>query len=62
MPVSLYIGEVHSEVVPTGGEAPTRPGADPGAAVVDAAEQRWREARCRAEWLAARTAAEGFDD
>ncbi|MFD7629898.1 hypothetical protein ACFV7Q_28405 [Streptomyces sp. NPDC059851] len=62
--MSVYIGELHTEVVPTGGSGPPTPGragaAGPGGKW--AAAERHQEAVERAAWLAARTAAEGFDD
>ncbi|MFE2480419.1 hypothetical protein [Streptomyces sp. NPDC001194] len=60
--MSVYIGELHTDVVPAAG------GAAPPAAGPDRAGGRWaaaehhREACERAAWLAARVAAEGFDD
>ncbi|MFF0014114.1 hypothetical protein [Streptomyces sp. NPDC005374] len=57
--MSVHIDELHSEVVPTGtSDAPHE------AESVDpwAAEERWQEIRCRAEWLAGRVCAVDFDD
>ncbi|MFI8261867.1 MULTISPECIES: hypothetical protein [unclassified Streptomyces] len=60
--MSVYIGELHTDVVPAAG------GAAPAAAGPDRAGGRWaaaehhREACERAAWLADRVAAEGFDD
>ncbi|MEU2393279.1 hypothetical protein [Streptomyces sp. NPDC007369] len=62
--MSVYIGELHTEVVPAGSAGPPAParagGAGPGGRW--AAAERHRETVERAAWLAARTAAEGFDD
>ena len=57
--MSVHIDELHSEVVPAGaGDAPHE------AESVNpwAAEERWQEIRCRAEWLAGRVRAVDFDD
>ncbi|MFF3862520.1 hypothetical protein [Streptomyces sp. NPDC002209] len=59
--MSVYIGELHTDVVPTGGAAPPAAGQDRAGGKWAAAEHH-REACERAAWLAARTAAEGFDD
>ncbi|KPI01797.1 MULTISPECIES: hypothetical protein [unclassified Streptomyces] len=59
--MSVYIGELHTEVVPAGGSAPPPAGPD-GPAGRWAAAEHHREACERAAWLAARVAAEGFDD
>jgi hypothetical protein len=61
MRVSLHVGEVHSEVVPAGGTPGTAGGRE-GSGVPDDAERWWRQVRGRVEWLAARVAAEDFDD
>ncbi|WP_330334055.1 hypothetical protein OHS33_32845 [Streptomyces sp. NBC_00536] len=58
--MSVYIGELHTDVVPAAGQGPTGPA--PGAADPHAAADRHREACERSAWLAARTAAEAFDD
>lgn len=57
--MTLHVDEVHSQVVPS----------SPGGAATDTEpappwehEERWREARDRLTWLAARVCAEGFDD
>jgi hypothetical protein len=57
--MSVQVGELHSEVVPVPGPA-SQPGREPE--VPWAALERWRELRCRAERLAERVCAEGFDD
>ena len=57
--MSVYVDEVHSEVVPALGPA-GRPGREPQ--VPGADEARWRELRERAERLAERVCAEGFGD
>ncbi|MER7461299.1 hypothetical protein [Streptomyces sp. NPDC097981] len=59
--MSVYIGELHTEVVPAGGAAPPAAAAD-GTGGRWAAAEHHREACERAAWLAARVAAEGFDD
>jgi len=53
--MSVHVGEFHTEVVP----APTAPGSQPIEADVIAAAI---EASRRTAWLAARVAAEDFDD
>jgi hypothetical protein len=62
--VTVHVDELHSEVVPTpgasGGQADGRGGR--GATPPWALQEQWREARRRAEWLAERVCAEGFDD
>ncbi|MFK0252417.1 hypothetical protein [Streptomyces sp. NPDC090445] len=62
--MSLYIGELHTEVVPAGSGGPpvTARGEGPASGGRWAAAERHREAVERAAWLAARTTAEGFDD
>ncbi|MEU3774906.1 hypothetical protein AB0F11_17180 [Streptomyces sp. NPDC032472] len=62
--MSVYIGELHTEVVPAGSGGPPAPAPalGSGAAGRWAAAEQHREACERAAWLAARTAAEGFDD
>ncbi|MEU9178656.1 hypothetical protein AB0C90_17720 [Streptomyces sp. NPDC048550] len=59
--MSVYIGELHTDVVPAGGAAPPAAAAG-GAGGKWAAAEHHREACERAAWLAARVAAEGFDD
>lgn len=58
---NVHVDELHTELVPTGPDRAPSPGKaskpPPGVA-----EERWREARCDAERLARRVAAEGFDD
>ncbi|MCX4695767.1 hypothetical protein [Streptomyces sp. NBC_01408] len=59
--MSVHIGELHTEVVPAAGPRP--PGVGPsGPGGVHSAAEHHREAAERAAWLAARVAAEGFDD
>ncbi|MFD5509705.1 hypothetical protein [Streptomyces sp. NPDC059761] len=58
--MSVYIGELHTDVVPAGGAAPPSAADKPGGKW--AAAEHHREACERAAWLAARVAAEGFDD
>lgn len=59
--MSVHIGELHTEVVPAAGQHP--PGAVPtGPGGAHTAAEHHREAAERAAWLAARVAAEGFDD
>ncbi|MFJ9643408.1 hypothetical protein ACWEPM_15145 [Streptomyces sp. NPDC004244] len=64
--MSVYIGELHTEVLPAGsGGPPARArgeGSGSGSGGRWAAADRHREDTERAAWLAARTAAEGFDD
>lgn len=57
--MSVHIDELHSDVVPAGSGAAAReePSVNPWAA-----EERWQEIRCRAEWLAGRVCAVDFDD
>jgi hypothetical protein len=57
--MNVHIGELHSDVVPTGSGAPQRQ-----AESVNpwAAEERWQEIRCHAEWLTGRVCAVDFDD
>ncbi|MER6781485.1 MULTISPECIES: hypothetical protein [unclassified Streptomyces] len=60
--MSVYIGELHTDVVPAaGGTAPPAAGPDRAGGAWAAAEHH-REACERASWLATRVAAEGFDD
>ena len=58
MPV--HIGELHTEVVPTGtgGESPRGGKAEPEWV----RQQQVADARSRTEWLRRRVCAEGFDD
>jgi hypothetical protein len=59
--MAVHVDEVHADVVSSGasGRAPTTgPRPDPPGV----AEERWRDARCRADWLAGRVRAEAFDD
>ncbi|MEU9372824.1 hypothetical protein AB0D94_03470 [Streptomyces sp. NPDC048255] len=58
--MSVHIGELHTEVVPAAGPHP--PGAGPTGPGAHTAAELHREAAERAAWLAARVAAEGFDD
>ncbi|MFC8662307.1 hypothetical protein [Streptomyces sp. NPDC057199] len=63
--MSVYIGELHTEVVPLGGPSADDRGNQAqqgGSAAARALTESHREARERADWLAARVAAEGFDD
>ncbi|MFB7253526.1 hypothetical protein [Streptomyces nojiriensis] len=62
--MSVYIGELHTEVVPAGSASPPGggPGGTGGTGGVHAAAERHQEACEHAAWLAARVAAEGFDD
>jgi hypothetical protein len=61
--VTVHVGEMHTDVVPTTGTvAATATAGPPGGAVADSEDARWQQARGRTEWLAQRTAAEGFDD
>ncbi len=58
--MSVHVGELHSEVSAQGpppGDATAGTGTR-----VEPTEEWLREARCRADQLAARGAAEGFDD
>jgi hypothetical protein len=59
--VTVHVDEVHTDVVSTGAPGPTS-AAGPRPDPPGVAEERFRDARCRAEWLAARVCAEGFDD
>jgi hypothetical protein len=58
MPV--HVGELHTEVVPSGGPGHPRPEARREPEWV--LQQRAAEARARAEWLRRRVSAEAFDD
>ena len=60
--MTVHVDELHSEVVvPTG--TPAAGSQDGrGATPPWVAQEQWRQARRRAEWLAERTCAEGFDD
>ncbi|MEW2416045.1 hypothetical protein AB0953_20315 [Streptomyces sp. NPDC046866] len=62
--MSVYIGELHTDVVPAGSGGPPAPAPAPGSAAGGrwAAAELHREACERAARLAARIAAEGFDD
>jgi hypothetical protein len=53
----VHIGELHTDVR-TPAPAPDRPGEPPRMPV----DEQVAEARRRADWVAARTGAEGFDD
>lgn len=59
--MSVMVGEMHTSVVPDGR---TAPGAapEPEPQPLGVAEEKWHEARCRAEYLARRVRAENFDD
>jgi hypothetical protein len=60
MPMSVHVDELHTDVMPAGGSTPaSRSGEDTGG---DTIEERIAEAQRRAECLARRVAAEGFDD
>ncbi|MEU9078182.1 hypothetical protein ACFYUY_07495 [Kitasatospora sp. NPDC004745] len=60
--MSVHIGEVHTDVVPVGAAA-AAPAADRGGPLREAERAgHLRAALERAHWLAARVAAEGFDD
>lgn len=56
---NVHVDELHTDVVPTGPDPAPAPAPKPPPWE---AEQRWRDARCDAERLARRIAAEGFDD
>ncbi|WP_018353263.1 hypothetical protein [Longispora albida] len=70
--MGVHVGELHTEVLPANvqGQAAPAPGAagSPGAAQPGGkepswvTERRWLDARRRAECLASRVRAEGFDD
>ncbi len=59
--MSVHIGELHTDVVPSGAPAGSGRSTGPGTGP-EQAEERAREARRREEWLAGRTAAEGYED
>jgi hypothetical protein len=61
VPVTVHIDELHSDIVATP-EAGRAVPDDGKPEVPGAAEARWLETRCRAEWLARRVCAEAFDD
>lgn len=61
--MSVHIDELHTDVTATG------PGAGNGGAgqrerheSTPSSQEQWTQAHRRVEWLAARVAAEGFDD
>jgi len=58
MPV--HVGELHTEVIPTGGPGDSGPESRPEPEWVH--QQRAAETRARAEWLGQRVCAEAFDD
>jgi hypothetical protein len=58
----VHVQEIHTDVRPASESGSGGDGA-PGAAVSGrTADEVWRESCGRTEWLARRTAAEGFDD
>jgi len=59
--VAVHVDEVHTDVVSSGISGPA-PAAAPRPDPPGVVEERWRETRCRMEWLAARVRAEAFDD
>lgn len=59
--MSVVVGEMHTSVVPDGVAAPG-PAAEPGPQPPGVAEEKWRAACRRAEYLARRVRAENFDD
>ncbi len=59
--MAVHVSELHTDV--RSGDEPAPPHQDaPGKHGGETTDQRWRESRGRAEWLARRVAAEGFDD
>ncbi len=59
----MHIGEVHTDVVPVGGgPGPADAGGQGGPVKESELAERLRDALHRTGWLAARVAAEGFDD
>ncbi len=61
--MSVQVDELHTDVVPAGIRTGERDTAQGGAPTPPwAAEEQWRAARRRAEWLACRVRAEDFDD
>ncbi|MER7756226.1 hypothetical protein [Kitasatospora sp. NPDC097643] len=60
--MSVHIGEVHTDVVPVGGPGPAAAGGQGGPVKEAELAERLGDALHRAGWLAARVAAEGFDD
>lgn len=58
--MSVHIDELHTDVTPAGGSSGGRD--DRGAGGRETVEEQVARARRRADWVAARVAAEGFDD
>jgi hypothetical protein len=58
--MSVHVGEVHTEVIPTGGPGGTGPEASREPEWTP--QQRAAEERARAGWLQRRVCAEAFDD
>ena len=59
--MSVMVGEMHTSVVPDGKSAPGS-APEPEPQPLGVAEEKWREARQRADYLARRVRAENFDD
>lgn len=60
--MTIHVGEMHTDVLPTPGSGAGSPAPAEGPAGPDTEDARWLQSRGRTEWLARRTAAEGFDD
>jgi hypothetical protein len=58
--MSVYVGELHTDVVPAAGPGVSGPDVRREPEWVQ--QQRAAEARARAEWLRWRVSAEAFDD
>jgi hypothetical protein len=58
--MSVHIGELHTDVVPTGVTAESSRSGTPEPEWVG--QERLMQARTRTEWLRRRVCAEGFDD
>ncbi len=57
--MAVHVEELHTDIRP----ADPPPGREPQEPLAGRTTQDlWEEARCRAEWVARRTAATGFDD
>ena len=60
--MSVYVGELHSDVVPAVPAGFPPFGMPPGGPAEPELAERLDAAMCRERWLAARVAAEAFDD
>jgi hypothetical protein len=60
--MTVHVGEMHTDVLPASTSTAASPSTGQVQSGADTEDSRWLQSRGRAEWLARRTAAEGFDD